>query len=157
MSENMGSFRYAKEAKKNKEGIEVVLCLESIGFYADRKNSQGYPLGLGLFYPDKGNFIAVVGNLGSRHLLKRIVREFKNLSRFPLEYLVAPVFLTPAISFSDNWSFWRFGYKAVMITDTAFYRNPYYHTQADTPEKLNYDSISKVVEGLYCVLSSLNQ
>lgn len=155
LSEDMGSFRYAKEAKKNREDIEAVICLESIGFYSDKKNSQSYPLGFSLFYPDKGNFIAIVSNLSSGSLLKRIVKEFKKASAFPIEYLAAPVFLAPAISFSDNWSFWRFGYKAVMITDTAFYRNPYYHTQADTPEKLNYHRISKVIAGLYQVLLAL--
>lgn len=155
-TENMGSFRYAKEAKKNKEHIEAVLCLESIGFYADKKNSQNYPFGLSAFYPDKANFIAVVSNLSSSNLLKRIVKEFKKASNFPLEYLMAPVFLAPAISFSDHWSFWKFGYKAVMITDTAFYRNSYYHAQSDTPEKLDYQSISKVIDGLYHVLLALS-
>jgi Zn-dependent M28 family amino/carboxypeptidase len=156
-TESMGSFQYAKEAKKNKEDIEAVICLESIGFYSNKKNSQSYPLFFNLFYPDKGNFIAIVSNLGSRHLLKRIVKEFKKVSDFPLEYLSAPTILAPAISFSDHWSFWRFGYKAVMVTNTAFYRNPYYHTQDDTPEKLDYESMAKVVEGLYGVLLNLSQ
>lgn len=155
MSQDMGSFRYAKEAKKNKENIQVVLCLESIGFYSDKKGTQSYPLGLQLFYPDKGNFIAFVSNLGSKGLLKRMVKEFKKVSNFPIEYAALPVFLAPAISFSDNWSFWQFGYKAVMITDTAFYRNPYYHTQLDTQEKINYQSLSLVIEGLYQVLLNL--
>jgi hypothetical protein len=61
----MGSFRYAKEAKKINENIEAVLCLESIGFYSDNNGSQGYPLGLKFFYPDKGNFIGVASNFNS--------------------------------------------------------------------------------------------
>lgn len=152
LTEDMGSFRYAKEAKRKGEDIQAALCLESIGFYSDNRGSQSYPLGLRLFYPDKGNFIALVGNLSSRDLLKRIIKEFKKVSEFPVEYLSAPVILAPAISFSDHWSFWRFGYRAVMITDTAFYRNPYYHTSDDSLEKLNYPYLSEVVIALYKVL-----
>lgn len=157
MSNDMGSFRYAQEARKKDEDIEAVLCLESLGFYSDNTKSQSYPLGLNLFYPDKGNFIGIASNLASSRLLKRIVKEFKQASNFPLQYLIAPQFFAPAISFSDNWSFWRFGYKAVMITDTAFYRNPYYHTQSDTPDKLNYEKLSSLIEVLYNVLLKLSK
>lgn len=156
-TKDMGSFRYAQEAKIRRENIEAVICLESIGFYAHKIKSQSYPFGLSPFYPDRGNFIAFVSNLGSSSLLKKMVREFKKAWDFPLEYLSAPIFLAPAIGFSDNWSFWRFGYKSVMVTDTAFYRNPYYHTSDDTPEKLDYQSLSCVVDGLYRVLLSLSQ
>jgi Zn-dependent M28 family amino/carboxypeptidase len=144
----MGSFRYAQEAKKKKENIKGVLCLESIGYYSDKKGSQGYPPGFGFFYPNRGNFIAMVSNFESRRLLKTTVREFKKASGLPVEYLVGFSILAPAISFSDHWSFWRFGYKAIMITDTAFYRNPYYHTPADTFDKLDYQRICEVVKGL---------
>lgn len=157
MTDDMGSFQYAKKAKQRREDIEAVICLESIGFYSDKRGSQGYPFGFSLFYPNQGNFIAIVSNLVSSNLLKRIVKEFKKASSFPLEYLAAPVFLAPAISFSDNWSFWRFGYKAVMITDTAFYRNPYYHIPEDTWEKIDYQSIMEVIKGLYSVLLKLGQ
>jgi Zn-dependent M28 family amino/carboxypeptidase len=155
MSMDMGSYKYAQEARRKNEDIEVVLCLESIGFYSDKKGSQVYPPIFNLFYPDKGNFIALVSNLSSARFLNRIVKEFKKTSDLPAEHLSAPIFLAQAISFSDNWSFWQFGYKAVMITDTAFYRNPYYHTQEDTPEKLDYKSMSKVIEGLYNALIKL--
>ncbi|MDO8747526.1 MAG: protein-L-isoaspartate(D-aspartate) O-methyltransferase [Candidatus Omnitrophota bacterium] len=148
MSKDMGSFRYAQEAKKRGEDILGVLCLESIGYYSDKKGSQSYPLGFRFFYPDKGDFIAVVSNFGSADFLRKIVREFRKQSNFPIQFLTAPMFLAPAISFSDHWSFWRFGYKSVMVTDTAFYRNPYYHTAADTYEKLDYTSMRDVVAGL---------
>jgi FtsZ-binding cell division protein ZapB len=155
MSKDMGSFRYAQEAKKRKEDILGVLCLESIGYYSDKKGSQSYPLGFRFFYPDKGNFIAVVSNFGSQDFLRKIVREFRKQSNFPLQFLTAPMFLAPAISFSDHWSFWKFGYKAVMVTDTAFYRNPYYHTAADTYEKLDYTSMQDAVAGLCGVIKAL--
>jgi len=154
-SKDMGSFRYAESAKKRKEDIEAMLCLESIGFYSDEKSSQGYPMGLMSFYPDRADFIGIVSNLGSGSLLKRIVKEFKEASNFPVEYLVSQPFFVPAISFSDNWSFWQFGYKAVMITDTAFYRNPYYHTQKDTIDKLDCRKISLLINALHSVILKL--
>ncbi|MDP2943678.1 MAG: M20/M25/M40 family metallo-hydrolase, partial [Candidatus Omnitrophota bacterium] len=155
MTRDMGSFRYAQEAKKKGEDILGVLCLESIGYYSDKKGSQSYPLGFRFFYPDKGNFIAVVSNFGSADFLRKIVREFRKQSNFPIEFLTAPMFLAPAISFSDHWSFWKFGYKAVMVTDSAFYRTPYYHTPEDTFEKLNYASMAELVKALYRVLLEL--
>ncbi len=155
MTEDMGSLRYVKEAKEGSREIVGMLCLESIGYYSDEKNSQQYPFGFGLFYPDRGNFIAFVSNLNSKPLLDRVVKEFRKNSKLHSEYLVAPIILTPAISFSDNYSFWRYGYKAIMVTDTAFYRNPYYHTYSDTFERLDYESILKLVKGLYGVLLKL--
>jgi hypothetical protein len=97
----------------------------------------------------------VVSNFSSRHLLKRIERQFRQNSNFPLITYAGFSFLTPEITFSDNWSFWKFGYKAVMITDTALFRNPYYHTSQDTFEKLNYEYMSAVTAGLYQVLLKL--
>lgn len=155
MTKDMGSFRYAQEAKRRGDNILGVVCLESIGYYSDKKGAQSYPLALSPFYPNKGNFIALVSNFHSRRLLKRIVREFKEVSSFSIEYLIAPAILAPAISFSDHWSFWKFGYRAVMITDTAFYRTPYYHTPQDTFEKLNYASMAELVKAFYWVLLEL--
>lgn len=155
MTGNMGSFRYAEETKKNKNNILGMLCLESIGYYSSEDESQSYPLFFSFFYPDKGNFIAVVSDFHSRHLSKKIVKEFKKKSDFPIERHTGFSFIAPGISFSDQWSFWKFNYKAVMITDTAFYRTPYYHTLADTSEKINYQSLSEVVKGLYQVLLEL--
>lgn len=152
LTKDMGSFHYAQEAKRKSEDIEAVFCLESIGYYSDKRKSQGYPFGLSLFYPDRANFIAVAGNLTSCFLVKRIVKDFRKHSGFSIEYLVAPIFLAPAISFSDHASFWKFGYRATMITDTAFYRNSYYHTGQDTPEKLNYEYMAQVIDGLYKVI-----
>jgi hypothetical protein len=157
MSKDMGSFQYARQVRKKGDNIEAVLCLESLGYYQDKKGSQHYPLGFSFSYPDKGNFIAVVSNFNSRGLLKRIVKEFRQATDFPLEYLVGFSFLAQAIGFSDHWSFWRFGFKAVMITDTAFYRTPYYHTQEDTLDKLDFNSLSLVIEGLHGVLLKLSE
>ncbi|MCX7927630.1 MAG: M20/M25/M40 family metallo-hydrolase [Candidatus Omnitrophica bacterium] len=156
MTKDMGSFQYAQEAKKRGDNIVGVICLESIGYYSNKRNSQNYPTRLfRYYYPDKGNFIASISNLRSSGFLKKIVREFKKQSSLPIEFLVAPIFLIPEISFSDHWSFWRFGYQAIMLTDTAFCRNPYYHTPEDTYEKLDYTSIQKLVTDLSTVMKIL--
>ena len=149
---DMGSYRYAQALKKKKEDVEVMLCLESIGYYKLEEGSQSYPFGLGSFYPSRGNYIAVASNLLSAKFLKQIVDTLRKNTKCPVEYLLAPVFLAPAIAFSDHWSFWKMGYKAVMITDTAFYRTPYYHTSSDTAEKINYEYMAQVIKGLYAVL-----
>lgn len=150
-SEEMGSRVYVRAAKARGEDIKDVLILESIGYYTDRPHSQQYPLFFGPFYPNKGNFIAIVGDFRSRQLVKKVVSSFKNQNQFPIESIVTFGFVT-GVDFSDNWSFWKGGYPAVMITDTAFYRNPNYHSHSDTYETLNYESLAEVVKGLSAVL-----
>lgn len=155
-TEEMGSRVYARMAKREGEDIKAVLILEMIGYYSDRPYSQRYPLILGPFYPNKANFIAVVGNLSSRGLVKKVVSNFKDKTEFPIESVVMFSFI-PGIDFSDHWSFWKEGYPAVMITDTAFYRSPYYHSSLDTYEKLNYDNMAELVRGLSSALIELAQ
>jgi Zn-dependent M28 family amino/carboxypeptidase len=144
---NMGSKVYAKAARARGDEIRVMLSLEMLGFYSDRSGSQGYPPFLGWFYPDRGNFIGFVSNLRSRRVLREFADAFASVSDFPLQKLSAPALL-PGVAWSDQLSFWREGYPAVMVTDTAFHRNPHYHRSTDTPDTLDYDSMAKVVEGL---------
>lgn len=153
-TEQMGSRVYTKEAKRKKEEIKAAIVLEMIGYYSNQPLSQRYPPFLGPFYPDKGNFIGVIGNLPSRWLVKEIVLNFKKGSSFPIESLVAPSIVS-GVDFSDNWSFWEEDYPAVMVTDTAFYRNSNYHTKEDTCETLDYESMAEVVKGLRKVLLDL--
>ena len=153
-TENMGSKIYAKAAKAKGEDIKGALILESVGYYSEEPNSQRYPPFFGLFYPNKGNFIGVVGNLRSRDLVERVVSNFKKETQFPIESIVTFESFAGA-SFSDNWAFWNEGYPAVMITDTAYYRNPNYHENLDTFETLNYESMEQVVKGLARVLIEL--
>jgi Zn-dependent M28 family amino/carboxypeptidase len=155
-SKDMGSYVYARQARKNREDIKAVIILESIGYYRDEPNSQSYPPLLGMFYPNRGNFICVVGNFSSRWLVKRIVSIFKKKSQFPIESFIGPSFV-PGVDFSDNWSFWQAGYPAVMITDTAFYRNPHYHTDSDTYQTLDYKGLAHVSEGLAGVLIEITK
>jgi hypothetical protein len=125
-----------------------------LGCYRDRPGSQQYPPFLGWFYPDRGNFIAFVSNLASRRALREVVAAFRAASDFPAESLASPA-IVPGVAWSDQLSFWREGYPAVMVTDTAFYRNPHYHSPRDTPEKLDYPSMARVVEGLGGAIAAL--
>lgn len=153
-TEDMGSRRYVKAAKIRKEDIKGAIILETIGYYSDKPFSQSYPLLFGLFYPNKASFIAVVGNFSSRKFVRKIVSSFKKKIAFPIESVVTFGFI-PGVDFSDNWSFWKEKYPAVMITDTAFYRNPNYHTNHDTYDTLNYQNMAAVTEGFGAVLADI--
>ena len=150
----MGSKIYATAARARGDDIRLMLSLEMLGCYSDAPGSQSYPPLLRLFYPNRGNFIAFVSNLGSRRALRETVDAFKSQSDFPCESLASPA-IVPGVSWSDQLSFWRAGYPGVMVTDTAFYRYPYYHTALDTPERLCYPEMARVVEGLARALTTL--
>ena len=152
----MGSQHYVRRAREQNEEIEAMMSLEMIGYYTDRKHSQYYPLGLRFFYPDTGNFIGVVGHLKFLGVYRKIKNALQKHSSVPVESL-AGVGWIPGVDLSDHASFWREGYPAVMITDTAFYRNPNYHAPSDTYETLNYQRMAEVVKGLYHTLISLDQ
>jgi Zn-dependent M28 family amino/carboxypeptidase len=143
----MGSRVYARAARARGDDIRVMLSLEMLGCYSDAAGSQAYPPLLGMFYPEKGNFIAFVSNLRSRRTLREVVRAFRGGSDFPAEKLASPG-IVPGVSWSDQLSFWREGYPGVMVTDTAFYRYRHYHSATDTPEKIDYARMARVVEGL---------
>ena len=147
MTGNMGSYVYAKNAAKEKDNIIAMFSLETIGYFRDETGSQHYPPFFSLFYPNKGNFITFVGNLRSRGLVTKSIRSFRAHSTFPSEGIAAPAFI-PGINWSDHWSFWKQGYPAIMITDTAPYRYPYYHSAGDTPDKIDYEKMVYVVEGI---------
>ena len=154
LTEQMGSRVYARKAREKDEPIKAVVILESIGYYRDEINSQRYPAPLGLFYPNRGNFITFVSNFSSRHILKAIASSFKKETDFPLECFVGPAFI-PGVSFSDHWSFWKENYPAVMVTDTAYLRNPNYHTQLDLYDTIDYKKMAQVLKGLKAVLVEL--
>ncbi|MDN5850695.1 MAG: M20/M25/M40 family metallo-hydrolase [Nitrococcus sp.] len=154
LTRDQGSVRYAKRARARRENIRLMISLETMGCYRDRPGSQDYPPLLRRFYPDRGNFIAFVSNLRSRPALKRLARAFRAASDFPAEH-IATLAIIPGVAWSDHLSFWRQGYRAVMITDTAFYRYPYYHTAEDTPDKIDYHRLAAVTQGLTCALWTL--
>ncbi len=150
----MGSGVYAEAAKARGDDIRLMISLEMLGSYSDKPASQSYPLFLKHFYPDRANFIAMVSNRASRRELRQLVTAFKAHSDFPVESLATFEFI-PGVAWSDHLSFWREGYPAVMLTDTAFYRYDFYHTAEDTPEKLDYQAMARVVEGLFHALKVL--
>src|SRR5215471_9819009 len=146
-TDQMGSLVYARQLHDQKVNVTAMLSVESIGYYSDEEGSQRYPAGFGVLYPYVGNFIGFVGSTGSRSLVRRTVRVFRESAEFPSEGMAAPSRMT-GIGWSDHWAFWQQGYKAVMVTDTAPFRNPNYHLPQDRPEKLNYERIARVVAGL---------
>jgi hypothetical protein len=152
----MGSQLYARRAKVAGERIVAMISLEMIGYYTDRAHSQVYPVGLRYFYPNTGNFIGVVGHVRFWGVYKKVRDALKKYSAVPVESLAGLGWIR-GVDLSDHASFWREGYPAVMITDTAFYRNPNYHAPGDTFETLDYMRMAEVVKGLYHVLNSLDQ
>ena len=153
-TESMGSLVYAKSCRKKSENIVGMLSLETIGYYTDKPKSQQYPFPFSMFYPSTGNFIGFVSNVSSRQLLKQVIQTFRENCKFPSEGGAVPEFV-PGIGWSDHWAFWKQGYPAVMVTDTAPFRYPYYHGPQDTPDKINYERLAVVVSGLEIVVGKL--
>ncbi len=153
-TKNMGSLVYAIQSHKKKEQIEGMISIETIGYYSEIKGSQKYPFPLNFFYPNTANFIGFVGNISSRQLVRKCIFSFRQNTPFPSEG-VAALGLITGISWSDHWAFWKKGYSAIMITDTAFFRYGQYHTSEDTPEKIDYDRMARAVLGISHVIKEL--
>lgn len=151
---DMGSLVYARRCKANKENVVAMLSLETIGYYSDAKNSQNYPPPFSLFYPSTGNFIGFVGNTKSAELVTKCVGSFRQHAQFPSEGAAAPGQIQ-GVGWSDHWSFWQAGYPALMVTDTAPFRYPHYHQRSDTPDKVDYGKMARVVDGLQGVIADL--
>lgn len=156
----MGSRVYARSCGERDEDIVAMICPETIGYYADAPGTQRYPDGvpapLQLLLPKRGDFLAVVGNRASRRLVSQVEKLFKRHAKFPCRGAALPEFIT-GIGWSDHWSFWQEGYPAVMLTDTAPYRYPFYHSEEDTPDKLDYDRTARVITGIAHVTAELAQ
>jgi hypothetical protein len=150
----MGSRVYAHELRQQGVPVSAMISLETIGFYSDAPGSQKYPPLLNLFYPSKGNFITFVGNTKSRGLVRESVRGFRESTPFPSEGIAAPDDWI-GIGWSDQWSFWQEGYPGIMVTDTAPFRYPYYHTTSDTVDKVDFDRTARVVEGIQKLVEKL--
>lgn len=150
----MGSQVHARQARERGERVSAMLALETLGYYSDQPESQQYPFPLGLIYPGTGNFVGFVGNLGSASLVRRCVELFRAAAAFPSEGGALPGAI-PGVGWSDHWSFWQEGYEAVMVTDTALYRYPWYHLPGDTPERVDYGRLARVTHGLAVVAAGL--
>ncbi|MGF6782207.1 M28 family peptidase [Paraburkholderia sp. GAS334] len=151
---DMGSLRYARAARLRGDRIRLMLSLEMLGYYRDEPGTQRYPPLLRYFYPACGNFIGFVSNLRSARQLRWFVDAFQASSDFPLEAAALPWWV-PGVALSDHSSFWRHGYPAAMVTDTAYLRNPHYHTAHDVPATLDYGCMAAVTRGLAASVASL--
>ena len=151
---DMGSLVYARQLRHDGVPVSAMISLETIGFYSDAPGTQKYPPVLGWFYPSRGDFIGFVGNADSRDLVRRSIRAFRESTSFPSEGLAAPADW-PGVGWSDHWSFWQQQYPALMITDTALFRYPYYHTPSDTSDKVDFGRTARVVAGICRVVASL--
>lgn len=151
----MGSKVHARALRTRGEKVRAMISVESIGYFSDAPDSQRYPVAaLKLRYPSEGNFIAVVGRGDEKALIDTVHRALRAVSDLSSESLAAPRGLE-GVDFSDHGSFWDEGYPAVMVTDTALFRNPHYHTPQDTWDTLDYERMARVVQGLQCTVEAL--
>jgi len=156
----MGSRVYAKRARREKHQILGMLCLESVGYYRREPGSQALPLTLRLLgYPTTGNFIGLVSNRRSKPLLARLDQAIRAGGRLPTATLAAPLggHLLPEVRLSDHANFWDEGYPAIMLTDTAFMRNPHYHGPGDVMENLDLEAMTELTLGLVNFLKTEGQ
>ena len=151
---DMGSRRYAKLCADRKEKIAAMLSFETMGYYSDQAGSQKAPAQLKASCPTIGNFIALVGNTRSAALVSDCAKYFRKASNFPCVEIAAPDSV-PGLDFSDQQGFWQYGIPAIMVTDTAFLRYPYYHTSKDTPDRVNYEKLAQVSQGLANAINGL--
>jgi hypothetical protein len=151
----MGSAEHANALAARGAEVDGMICLEMLGYFSDEPGSQKYPApGMGLLYSSRGDFISVVGNGSSWGFTRRVKARMAGATELPVSSINAPA-LVPGVDFSDHLNFWKRGWDAVMITDTAFYRNPNYHQLSDTPETLDYERMAHVVTGVYAAIIDL--
>lgn len=156
-TEYMGSYIHAKYLSDHKIEVFGMLSIEMIGFFSDEKKSQNYPLGiLSWFYGNKGDYITLVNKFGKGKFARQFSKRFKQSNTIKTKKFTAPKAL-PGIDFSDHLNYWNFGYSAMMITDTSFYRNKNYHQKTDTIATLDIHRMAKVIDGIFLALLKLNQ
>ena len=156
-SADMGSARHAKALKASGRAVRGVLVLEMMGTFTDAPDSQDYPLpGLSLIYGSRGDYLAVVGDVGGAGFTRNVKAAMRSACDLPIRSINAPSAI-PGIDFSDHRSYWAEGLPAVMLTDTAFFRNPRYHTGADTPDRLDYHRMAEAVRGAYGAVEALSR
>lgn len=147
-----GSAVHAASLVKEQKKIRIVIDLEMIGFFSDDDGSQSYPVGLlSLIYPSRGDFITIIGKLGQGTSVRRVKSAMRAASSLPVYSMSAPAFVE-GIDWSDHTNYWNAGYEAVMISDTAFYRNTAYHTIHDTPDRLDFKRMAMAVQGVYAAV-----
>jgi len=152
--ETMGSYVYASQCHSRGDKIVGMISLEMLGVYYDEPGSQMYPRPFNLFYPELGNFIAFVGDIASRDFICRCIGSFRRQCQFPSEGVAAPPFIAD-VNRSDHWGFQQFGYPAFMLTDTANFRNKFYHTAEDRPETIDFERFARLTQGLALTVNDI--
>ena len=150
-TQEMGSWQYAAALHAGNERVVGMYSLETIGWFASEPGSQRYPTPFNLIFPDRGDFVAFVGTPYARALVWETIRSFRSHTQFPSIGGVAPDSV-PGIDWSDHWAFEEVGFPALMVTDTAPFRYPHYHQFTDTPDKVDADSLARVVKGMERVI-----
>lgn len=155
-TDNMGSSFHARWLAQTKQPVKLMISLEMIGYFSDQPNSQDFPLGIMKnLYSDKGNFIAVIGNMANSKATAEVKSLMMGATDLPVYSLNAPAII-PGIDYSDHLHYWKNGFQAVMVTDTSFYRNHNYHAHGgDSWDQLDYQRMAKVVQGIYAVVQNL--
>lgn len=151
----MGSYVHAESIAPQKANVKLMVVLEMIGYFNESAGSQKYPIGfLNAIYPTRANFIALVGRTQEFWSVRKFKKSFLSASRLPMKSINAPVSFD-GLDRSDHRNYWIFGMKAIMVTNTSFYRNHHYHTDGDTPETLDFEKMREVVQGCYYALKNL--
>lgn len=153
-TEDMGALRHARALAEQKEKVSGMIALETLGYFSNVKGSQRLPFPFNWLYSDRGNFVAFIGLPGARGLLGKSVRAFRASGAFPATGTIAPAAIEGA-DLSDHWAYHHVGVPALMITDTALYRNPFYHQTFDTPDTVDYASLARITQGLDAMVRSL--
>lgn len=149
---DMGSFRYMQRLKEGGVKVHGLFNLEMLGYYNPRPGAQVFPPFMHLFHPDTGDFVSLVSNFSSRGLMRDIEKKWRSASGFPIETAWLPSVMS-ALFISDHLNFWFSGERAVMLSDTAYFRNPYYHQYEDTPDKLDYERMAEVTRAVTAVVA----
>jgi len=154
-TEYMGSYIHSKSLIDRKVDVYGMISLEMLGYFKEEKMSQSYPIGiLALFYGNKGNYITLVKKFNAGQFTRKFCRYFKSITEITCKKFSGPKSL-PGIDFSDHLNYWKFGFSALMITDTSFYRNQNYHRSTDTIETLDILKMATVIDGIFKTLTKL--
>jgi hypothetical protein len=153
-TDKMGSLVYARRCRAGGETITAAVSIESVGVFSDAPDSQHYPWPFSWFYPKTGNFVGFIANPNSDALVRRATTVFRQHATVASEAAVLSESID-GIGWSDHWAFWQVGYPAMMVTDTAVFRNAHYHQPTDTPEKLDYERMARAVIGIDAIVVDL--
>ncbi|MEM6332440.1 MAG: M28 family peptidase [Planctomycetota bacterium] len=154
-SDGMGSLAYARACREAGDAIVAMIALDGLGYYSDKRGTQRYPFPAGIALGPKADFIAFVGRLDARPVVDEALTAFRSNSALPANSYCFPGWVQ-GVGWSDQWSFWQAGYtNSFMVTDTLPFRYKHYHEPTDTPDRLDYDAMARLTDGLEAVIDRL--